>query len=73
MSQVLKKLVIEPYLLMNICVDAIDSTSIQKATKASMSSSKSKKEAKWVKERQKRHNGVESISADFEAYQDGGH
>ena len=45
MSQVLKKLAIEPNQLMNIFIYDIDSIRIQKATKASIiSSSKSKKE-----------------------------
>ena len=39
MSQVLKKLAIEPNQLMNICIDDIDSIRIQKATKARISSS----------------------------------
>ena len=49
MSQMLKKLAIEPNQLMNICIDDIDSNRIQKATKASISSSKSKTRTRWVK------------------------
>ena len=41
MSQVLKKLAIEPNQLMNIFIDVIDSIRIQKDTKVSISSSKS--------------------------------
>ena len=41
MSQVLKKLAIEPNQLINMFIDDIDSIRIQKATKASISSSKS--------------------------------
>ena len=41
MSQVLNKLAIEPNQLMNMFIDDIDSIRIQKATKASISSSKS--------------------------------
>ena len=75
LSQVLKKLAIEPNQLMNIFIDNIDSIRIQNATKASISSSKSKKKrARWVKKRQERHNAAEGTSADFEAYyQAGGH
>ena len=43
MSQVLKKLPMEPNQLMYIFIDVIDSIRIQKATKVSISSSKSKK------------------------------
>ena len=48
MSQVLKKLAVEPNQLMYIFIDVIDSFRIQKATKVSISSSKSKKRARWV-------------------------
>ena len=48
MSQVLKKLAMEPNQLMYIFIDVIDSIRIQKATKVSTSSSKSKKGARWV-------------------------
>ena len=73
MSQVLKKLAIEPNQLINMFIDDIDSIRIQKATKASISSSKSKKRARWVKKRQERHNAAEGTSTDFEAYQAGGY
>ena len=46
MSQVLKKLAMEPNQLMHIFIDVIDSIRIQKATKVSISSSKSKKKAR---------------------------
>ena len=46
MSKVLKKLAMEPNQLINICIDVIDSISIQKATKVSISSSKSLKKSK---------------------------
>ena len=73
MSQVLKKLAIEPNQLINMFIYDIDSIRIQKATKASISSSKSKKRARWVKKRQERHNAAEGTSTDFEAYQAGGY
>ena len=49
MSQVLKKLAIESNQLMNIFIDDIDSIRIQKATKASISSSKSKDGLKTIR------------------------
>ena len=48
MSQVLKKLAMEPNQLMYIFIDVIDSIRIQKTTKVSISSSKSIKKARWV-------------------------
>ena len=61
MSQVLKKLAMEPNQLMNIFIDVIDFIRIQKATKVSISSSKSKKGARWVFKRQAHHNAAEGM------------